>query len=177
VTDIDEFAALLLDEAKRFLEKFDECPDTQAYLHAAINLGICALEAHVNAIAEEFLTRPELSAWDRSVLAEKAVEFSDGEFRATKRLKMYRTEDRLLFLSRRFSLKPIDRSSATWSRLVSAIHLRNELTHPKGPLEIKRDQVAQALRAILDILDYIYTALYKRKYPMRDLGLESSLDF
>jgi hypothetical protein len=105
------------------------------------------------------------------------VEFIDGELRVTKRLKMYRIEDRLLFLCRRFSRKPIDRSSPVWADLVSAIRLRNNLTHPKGPVEITRDEVAQALRAILDILDYTYSVLYKRGYPTKRQGLESSLDF
>ena len=177
MTNIDDFATLLFEEAKRFLEKFDEHPDIPAYLHAAVNLGICSLEAHISAIAEEFLTRPELSSWDKSVLSEKSVEFIDGELRVTKRLKMYRIEDRLLFLCRRFSRRPIDRSSPVWANLVSAIRLRNNLTHPKGPVEITRDEVAQALRAILDILDYTYSALYKRGYPTKRQGLESSLDF
>ena len=177
MTNIDDFATLLFDEAKRFLEKFDEHRDTPAYLHAAVNLGVCSLEAHVNGIAEEFLTRPELSVWDKSLLAERTVEFGDGEFRVTKRLKMYRLEDRILFLCKRFSRRPIERSSPTWGRLLSAIRLRNELTHPKGPVEITRDEVAQALRAILEILDHCYRALYKRDYPTKELDLQSSLDF
>lgn len=177
MTNIDDFATLLFEEAKRFLEKFDEHQNIPAYLHAAVNLGICSLEAHISAIAEEFLTRPELSSWDQSVLAEKTVEFVDGELKLTKRLKMYRIEDRLLFLCRRFSRKPIDRSSPVWANLVSAIRLRNNLTHPKGPVEITRNEVAQALRAILDILDYTYSALYKRSYPTKNQGLQSSLDF
>jgi hypothetical protein len=57
----DEFSRLLLEEAKRFLEKAKgtEDPGQSAYLHAALTLGACALEAHVNAVCDDFLTRDD----------------------------------------------------------------------------------------------------------------------
>jgi hypothetical protein len=176
-SNIDEFATQVFDEAKRFLEKYDDNPEVYAYLHAAIALGFSSFEAHVNAIAEEFLIRPELTPWERGILAEKDVEFADGAFKLTDRLKMHRLEDRLLFLCRRFSTKPIDRNSSIWSNLKDAIKLRNELTHPKGPIQIERPKVARALQAILEILDYTYRALYKQGYPMKTLDLQSTLEF
>jgi hypothetical protein len=176
-SNIDEFATQIFEEAKRFLEKFDEEPEVGAYLHASISLGFISFEAHINAIAEEFLIRPELTALERSILAERDIEFSDGEFGLSKRLKMHRLDDRLLFLCKRFSKKPIDRTSALWANLKNAIKLRNELTHPKGPIHIQRNDVAGALQALLDMLDYTYRALYKQTYPGKFLGLQSKLEF
>lgn len=146
-------------------------------MHASIALGFSSFEAHINAIAEEFLIRPELTPWERGVLAEKDIEFAHGIFKLSDRLKMHRLEDRLLFLCERFSSKPIDRSSPVWSNLKNAIKLRNDLTHPKGPIQIKRKEVAEALQAILEILDYTYRALYKQGYPTKALDLQSTLEF
>lgn len=63
MTNVDEFSRVLLEEAKRFFERaVDEKSDEgkTAYLHGALILGFCALEAHVNAIADDFLVRDEL---------------------------------------------------------------------------------------------------------------------
>jgi hypothetical protein len=74
VSDIDQFASLLLDEAKRFLEKSQESQNdaaTNANLHAALMLGFSALEAHTNAIGDDFVLRQDLTPHDRGVLEEK----------------------------------------------------------------------------------------------------------
>ena len=58
----DVFANQLLEEAKRFLEKANDSSSDlaaeAAYLHAALTLSFCALEAHVNSIGEEFPSVP-----------------------------------------------------------------------------------------------------------------------
>ncbi len=177
MNSIDEFAAEVFEEAKRFLEKYEEGNHIPAYLHAAVSLGFSSLEAHINAISEDFLTRPELNVLERGVLSEKDIEFDDGEFAMSKRLKMHRLEERLLFLCRRFSSKPIDRSTPLWSNFKSAIKLRNDLTHPKNPVEMTQEQVAKALTAILEILDHTYKALYKQGYPSMAIGLQSKHSF
>jgi hypothetical protein len=38
------------------------------YLHAALLLGYCALEAHVNNVAADFADRPELTVLEQSIL-------------------------------------------------------------------------------------------------------------
>ncbi len=117
---IDTFATQLLEEAKAFLEKAKSTSGVaakQAYLHAALNLGFSALEAHINAIAEDFLTLDDLSPHERSLLAERKVELDNGQYRLTDQLQMYRLEDRLLFLCTRFSKKPpFDRTVVYWSQ-------------------------------------------------------------
>src|SRR5882724_8143500 len=109
----DEFSRQLLEEAKRFLEKAKgtKDPGQSAYLHAALTLAVCALEAHVNAICDDFLIRSDLSILDRSILSERIHELIDGEFKITDRLKMYRLDDRIEFLFRRFSTTPLDKQS------------------------------------------------------------------
>ena len=84
MAEIDAFAARLWEEAKGFLEKAratSVVKRREAYLHAALNLGFCSLEAHLNAIAEDFLTREDLLPHERSVLLEKRVDLEHGVFR------------------------------------------------------------------------------------------------
>src|SRR5712671_3191574 len=104
MADIDDFATSLLEEAKRFFEKAVEAVDDigrNANIHASLMLGFCSLEAHVNAIAEEFCNRPELSPHDKGLLLEREVRLENGEFTLGK-FRMYRLEDRILFLYRQF---------------------------------------------------------------------------
>lgn len=181
MASVDETSGVLLEEAKRFLEKaHDEASEAgkTAYLHAALNLGFCSLEAHVNAIADDFLTRKDLSLTDRSILCEKDIRFSNGEFVIDEgKLKIFRLDDRIQFLHRRFSGKPIDRKSSWWSELQSAQLLRNKLAHPKDAPAVDERSVARGLQAILDIVSALYKGIYKRKFPGSTRGLQSGLTF
>jgi hypothetical protein len=69
MSEIDLFANQLLEEAKRFLEKAREGEDetgVNANLHAALILSFCSLEAHINAIGDEFSIRPDLSVQSKN---------------------------------------------------------------------------------------------------------------
>jgi hypothetical protein len=180
VADIDAFARQLWEEAKAFREKAGTTADDsskQAYLHAALNLGFCSFEAHVNAIASDFLTLDDLTPHERSILAEQKVDLDHGEFRVTKAFQMYRLEDRLLFLCHRFSKKtPLDRKAAYWGNFKEALDLRNGLTHPKTPPKVTEESVERALSAILQLLDVAYQRIYGKKYPAKQRGLESNVE-
>ncbi|MGY3618402.1 hypothetical protein [Bradyrhizobium sp. USDA 10063] len=180
MADIDDFATSLLEEAKRFLEKAQEAASDPvahlAYLHAALMLGFCSLEAHVNAIADEFAGRPELSQHETGFLLERDVKLENGEF-VLGGLRMSRLEDRLAFLHRRFSGKQLDTQAPWWGQLRGAITLRNKLTHPKDAQPISGDDVELSLQAIISTLDALYQAIYKRGFPVAGMGLMSRVTF
>jgi hypothetical protein len=181
VAELSSFASDLLEEAKRFLEKAGVASDTdskRAYTHAALMVGFAAFEAHVNAMADDFLSRTDLTAHERGLLAEHRVEITDGEFREKQALQIHRIEDRVLFLCRRFSKKPIDRSAAYWSEFAEAARLRNTLTHPKPDMPaIGEKAVQRAITALIEMLNYMFTSVYKRKLPAYNRGLTSRLTF
>lgn len=180
MADVDQFARDLLEEAKRFLEKaLDEAnpQGKQAYLHSAIVLGFCSFEAHVNSIASDFLVRPDLTVLEKSILGEQDFKFVNGEFLVTESLKIYRLTERVEFLHRRFSGSPLDKSLSCWSQLKAGLACRNELTHPKQQTVVNYESVHQALQSILDTLDVIYQAIYKKPYPARNRGLDSTMTF
>lgn len=181
MAEIDVFARQLWEEAKAFLEKARAVTGAiskQAYLHAALNLGFCAFEAHVNGIADDFLTRADVSLHERSILAEKRVELENGEFRLSKQFQMYRLEDRLLFLCHRFSKKgALDKKAVYWGNFKQALELRNSLTHPKTMPPVVTDaSVERSLQSILQLLDLTYQRIYGKSYPAWKRGLESSVD-
>jgi len=179
MADIDAFATSLLEESKRFFEKASAESDQAAkaaYLHSALLLGFCSLEAHVNAISEDFVNRPELSAHEKGVLLEKEARLENGEF-VLGGLRMHRMEDRISFLHRRFSGLPVDKKALWWSELAGAIDLRNKLSHPKEATAITAQSVERALRSIIDSIDALYQSIYKRKFPAANMGMQSKLDF
>lgn len=180
MAEFDLFANQLLEEAKRFLEKAKESSDVptqEANLHAALLVSFCALEAHVNSIAEEFSIAAGLSAHEKGLLLEQDIRLQDGEFRLQPGLRMSKLEDRIEFLHAKFSGKPIDRSSAWRGQLTAAVNLRNKLTHAKTITPITVSAVGNAIQAIIDALDALYSAIYKRKFPPVTQGLHSSLSF
>jgi hypothetical protein len=159
VADFDLFANQLLEEAKRFYERAKESSDTvaeAANLHAALLLSFCALEAHVNAIGEEFSIAANLSAHEKGLMLEKDVKLDGGEFRLQSGLKMARLEDRVEFLHVKFSGTPVDKNSVWWVQLKSAIDLRNKLTHAKTVPPVTQNAVRSAIQAIIDTLEALY---------------------
>jgi hypothetical protein len=179
VENLDEFAALLLEEAKRFVEKAEDnnSPEADtAYLHAALMLAFCSLEAHVNIIGEDFIRRSELSLHEKATILEQEVRLEDGEFKMVTTLRMIRLEDRIRFLHVRFG-KPLDKSAAHWAELSQALALRNRLTHPKAKVDLTRDAVARAIKAIIDTLDALYRAIYRRPFPLANAGMVSIVRF
>jgi hypothetical protein len=140
-------------------------------------LSFCALEAHVNAIGEEFSGLPYLSAHEKGVLLERDVRLEDGEFRLKPGLRMARLEDRIEFLHAKLSGKPVDRSSTWWAQLGAATNLRNQLTHARDVPAISKKAVQAAIQAIIDAIEALYQAIYKRKFPSASQGLQSRLNF
>ena len=180
MADFDLFANQLLEEAKRFFEKATESADSAhraAYLHAALILAFCALEAHVNSIGDEFAKSINLSAHEKGILLERDVRLRDGEFQLQSGLKISRLEDRVEFIHAKFSGKPLDRASTWWSQLGTAIDLRNQLTHAKTVPNISEAAVRNAILAIISSLEALYQAIYKRAFPPSGMGLQSVLTF
>ena len=180
MADIDQFASSLLEEAKRFLEKAPVEAESQgqsAYLHAALNLAFCSLEAHINAVAEEVASHSEFSApHDQGVLLEKEVRLENGAFKLGK-LRIYSLEDRILFLHMRVSGKPLDKSATWWSELAVATQLRNKSTHPKEPPLVNLESVKRAIKAIIDTIDAVYRGVYGIGLPAAGRGLQSKMNF
>jgi hypothetical protein len=175
---IDDFAGSLLEEAKRFLEKAESSDQVgrSAFLHASLVLAFCALEAHINATADEFAGSSMLSLHEKALLLEQDVRFELGEFK-TGGLRMMSLQDRIMFLHLKFGGKPLDRTASWWSELSTAISLRNKLTHPKEVPVITINAVRQAIQAIISGLDVLFRAIYRKPFPVANLRLDSRLTF
>jgi hypothetical protein len=178
--DIDEFASGLFEEAKRHLEKAveaDAAEAKRAYCHAALLLGICALEAHVNSLSTELALRPGLSVSEQSLLLEKEYSFAKGRFGLTNRLKMYRLTDRIQFIFARFTKNERYTSEPWWGGLKNAIETRNDIVHPKDAADLTESDVRRALSSVLSCLNALYRSVFKKRYPAYGRGLSSELQF
>lgn len=179
MSDIDAFAASLLEESKRFYELAIESnggPGEQPNLHAALMLAFCSLEAHVNAVADEVAIRSGISVHDQALLLERVVELKKGTHSLhPKALKISRLEDRI-FVLHRLGIKP--NPDGAWAAgLASATDLRNKLTHPKVAPAITTGSVRKALEAVIETIDALYVAVYNRRFPAANRRLASRLDF
>lgn len=179
--ETEDFAFALLEEAKRFLERAIDSAGTEGEtpnLHASLLLGFASIEAHLAAFASGVGVLKDLTVHERSILEEREVALQYGKFELLKnKIKMIRLEDRVLFIYRRFSGKPLDRNESFWGRLSEAVKLRNALTHPKGATPVSPKAVGDALQAIIDTLDALFVAVYGRNFPSVGRGLQSKLTF
>jgi len=183
LSEIDNFASTLLEEAKRFLELAKECDIAEnsvgcnAFLHSSLMLSFCALEAHVNAVSDEMALTKGLSPHENSILKEREVRLDDGRYKLSKnQLKIFRLEDRILFLHVHFSSKPLDKKN--WHpKLKAAIQIRNLLTHPKDATIMQVKDVEASIWAIIETIDALYMAIYKKNFPAKARGLQSKFSF
>lgn len=177
--DFDVFASMLLEEAKRFVERAVESSGGAGEapnLHAGLMLAFCALEAHVNAVADEMAQRGDQPPHVLGVLMEREVRLKDGKYELDNRLRLSRLEDRIHLLHGYFAIKS-DIQGGWRMALAGALDLRNKLTHPKGVPTITVGAVKSALQAVIDTIDAMYRAIYDRPFPGAIRELASKLDF
>src|SRR5262249_138634 len=75
--------------------------------------------------------QPEYRANREIVTNAHAFEVMKQDAIRRRSFKMFRLEDRIKYLSKRFSVTAIDKNASYWADLKSAMKLRNSLTHPK----------------------------------------------
>lgn len=107
--DFDFFGEMLFEEAKYYLEiakrEGSETDEETAALHASLLLAMSALEAYINAVAEELVATFKLNIFEKSILAEKDIKLCKGTISLGNGLKMYRLIDRIAFIYTKYSKK------------------------------------------------------------------------
>jgi hypothetical protein len=150
---------------------------TAPAIGAFASVSFCALEAHVNSLGEEFSLAAGLPAHEQGILLERDVRLEEGRFQLKDNLRIARLEDRIEFLHTKFSGSPVNHKSEWWQQLSSAIDLRNKLTHAKVALPLSPAAVKNAVLAVINTLDALYRAIYRRPFPLSSLSMKSQLNF
>ncbi len=179
MADIDSFSLELLEEAKRFFEMANETNSAdgkRAFFHASLFLALSALEGHINSVATDFEGRNEISIHERGLLLERDVKLDKGQF-VFGNLKISRLEDRIQLLIAKFTNEPFDSSQVWWAKLKGAIIARNKLVHPKDVHAVTEADVQSALEAVIEGIDAVYKAVYRRSFPALKRNLHSKLVF
>ena len=177
MTNFDFFGEMLFEEAKFYLEiaknKENVMGEEDAALHASLLLAMSALEAYINAVAEELVTTFELNMFEKSILAEKDIKLHKGTINLGNGLKMYRLIDRIAFIYSKYSKKGTDDTDTWYMEIKQTIDLRNDLVHPKNIVQVTYPQVERALWSILNTVNEIFLAVYGRKVPIFNYGIQA----
>jgi hypothetical protein len=178
----DSYCLELLEESKRFLEiaiennKSGNVDSIKPFLRSSILLAHSSLEAYVNNICLEFETSKALTLHEKAFLLEKEITFANGVFSISERLKMTRLIERIELICTKFK-RPIDRKSSWWSQLKEGIEYRNSIVHPKESKEISIEITKRSIQSIIQCIDALFLAVYKRKFPKSNMELNSKLNF
>lgn len=176
--EFDFFGELLFDEAKFFYEKSVNSKyekERQMYLHSSLLLGMSALEAYINSVCEE-LTNTEtfnLSLYEKMLLGERKIELKNGIASIGNQLQMSRLIDRIEYIYCKYSHKTIDVNAQWHSGIIETIQIRNNLVHPKSTITLTTKQVERALKSILETVEEVFRAVYKRDVPILNYNLQS----
>ena len=179
--DFDNFVIQLFEEAKSFFEKAKsstEKESKEAYLHSSLLLVMSSLEACVNSIVEEILIDPYKDKYDlleQSLLLEKEIVFENGHYKLGNKLKMSRIIERIEFLIFKFSGKEIPTTTEWFQQLKQRIDFRDKLVHPKEDIILTERQVENAMSSVLETINELYKAVYKKSFPAYSFGTTSRL--
>ena len=90
---------------------------------------------------------------------------------------MSRLIERIEFLFKKFDSTKLDKTSDWLQHLINGISLRNSLVHPKEFTEISETQIESTLLAVIECVNNLFLAIFKRKLPSKNMGLDSKLRF
>lgn len=181
MSTFDVFAEDLMEDAKRFYELGrDESNDTakQAYLRASLLLSVSSLEAFTNGIVDDFIDRSDFFDINEiAFLTERRIRLVNGQFEIKDGLNMKPLTQRIEIIFAKFNSSKLDKTDIWWSDLKSGIKLRNKLVHPKEKTNLNDKQILDLINAVLECVNNIFLAVYKRKYPAITRGVNSKHDF
>lgn len=180
MTEFDSFASQLLEESKVLLDKSKTAEDFLrfTYLHSSLLIAISALEACINSISDELLDdlyRNKYTAHEQGLLLERDVRFEKGKFVLSNSLKISRITDRVEFLYSKFTGHRLDGKCLWYSNLKQSIDLRNKLVHPKESIQITSKQVESALLSVIETINELYKAVYRKDFPSYKRGIVPKL--
>lgn len=176
----DQYSLILLEQAKRFLEKAKEEKTEEgktAYRIASLFISCCSLEAFINGVISDFERWDRFSVHERALLLEKNVRFDNGEYVISDQLQMTRLKDRIELLLHKFNCRLNYKQSKWWSLLLQTIDLRNSISHPKEVKQLNDKQIEDALESIIEGIDFIFRVIYKKGFPLKNKGISSELSF
>jgi hypothetical protein len=176
VTDLDAFSIQLLEEAKRFLEKANETDAPDPYLHAALMLGFSSLESHLNGLVEELTLRQDTTLLDEAVLTERGLQLKGGRWELSADTRFFRLEDRMAFIFARYAGAEVS-TYAWWSDLKQAVSDRNSLVHPRDAVALSCSALERYLKAIVEALNDLYLAVFRKGHPAYGRGIQSAISF
>jgi len=177
--DFDNFSVQLFEESKTLYEKAKTSSDDlskDVFLHSSLLLVMSSLEACVNSISEELLIEPykdDYSLLEQSLLLEKEIIYKNGCYQLGTALKMSRLVDKIEFLMVRLLCDKWDVNATWFVQLKQSIDCRNKLVHPKEYVKITEKQVEIAINSVLDTMNELFKALYKKQFPSYSYGLTS----
>ena len=177
--DFDNFAVQLFEESKVLFEKAKATSDDfskDVFLHSSLLLVMSSLEACVNSISEELLIDPyinDYSLLEQSLLLEREIIYKNGRYQLGSSLKMSRLVDKIEYLMVRFLRDKWDVNSTWFVQLKQSIDFRNKLVHPKEYVKITEKQVENAINSVLETMNALFKAIYKKTFPSYSYGLTS----
>lgn len=92
-----------------------------------------------------------------------------------KGLKMQRLIDRIAFIYSKYSIKELSDADLWYMEIKQTIDLRNGLVHPKSVVQVTYTQIEKALWNVLNTVNALYLAVYKRKVPIYNYGIQAKV--
>lgn len=176
MVDFIDYTKELMESAKGFAEQGRVATDPraeQAYLRAALFQAISFLEGHINDVAEQFRHTSMFTIHQKGILLEREVTLRNGAFRLSNKTKYQRILDRIDMLI--LTGGGTQAKETSWhSPLCHALKLRNELVHPREIKRLKYKEVIESLKAVLDCVDAVFKAIFKKGLPYAGKSMDSS---
>lgn len=152
----------------------DEGPKAQLFLRSALWSAVSTLEAELAHAGAHFLDAGRLAKFEVAIIADRKTYFQNGTLEIANTYSGESLIDRYMFFVTTFDSTFVWTEAGWLSELKAAISTRNEITHPKKPVELSVVAIEQALAAILEAISLLYRCAYQAAYPKQRAGLKQS---
>lgn len=79
------------------------------------------------------------------------------------------------YFEKKYSMKELSDADLWYMEIKQTIDLRNGLVHPKSVVQVTYTQIEKALWSVLNTVNVLYLAVYKRKVPIYNYGIQAKV--
>jgi len=169
---IEQLVKTFVDDSKFFLKEAkshsNNYPLSLRFIKATIICSWCALEGWLNCITYGFgtsLSNRQIELHEKAFLLEKKLKFNNGVWEIDKVDNFQKTENKILFLLKRFGPHDIEKGGKLWFNFKKIEKIRNGLVHAKtGKLDIRDltiNNAELAIKTIIEIMKILNKNIFK----------------
>lgn len=162
-----------LKDSRHFFDSAEaagDLEDARRSYRASVIVGMSALEAFVNYLADTFAQSSVYPHYEVAFLSDRKFGVSDDRFAILDQLEYHRIEEKLRFLLKKYVSSFDFEQDRHWAQFLAFKKLRDSITHPRFDEDQTTkseysQQIKHGLDAVISLIDVLCQGIFQK--PLR----------